>query len=104
MVRSVVIDDVPETCDVFRRVGVWHRFDGNLDAHLQNESATRATAHFSFTIVNKEHNKSESAGDGSTRDILNSEGCLFYSKEIATSSFPLYAKIDQGSPSALLLE
>ena len=51
-----------KTVDIFRSVQIWHRFDGNLGAYLWNEGVTRATAHFCFTIVNEEHDKSVSAG------------------------------------------
>ena len=56
---------------------VWHRFDGNLGAYLWNEGATRATAHFAYTIVNKNHDESKVKGDGSTADVDIPKAVLF---------------------------
>ena len=55
---------------------IWNRFDGNLGGQMSNEGMTRATAHYCFTIVNEEHDKSEFKGDRSTGDVCRLfKGC-----------------------------
>ena len=66
-----------KTVNALRILSICHLFDGNLAVYLWNNSATRATAHYCFSIVNEEDYMSAFAGDRSTGDSSHSKPVLF---------------------------
>ena len=67
-----------KTVCVYRSVVIHHNHDGRLDAYLWNRGVTRATAHYCFTIVNREHDKSLAGGDGSAGDSSHSKTVILF--------------------------